>query len=527
MGTQRITDVPFSDEVSSIFTNDSGKRRQIDLSAFSSLLDFSPIINEKSGEIIIATDSSNAKFRGMNVYGKSKQYSTTGKNLSPITEATAEADSYFIPMTNIDLKSGTYTFSMKPSSTSGSFLLAFFNASGSVIGKIETTNAVAHGTVTLAEDATAYRGYTNIANTYRNIQLEKGSVATESEKYTGGKASPSPQYPQTVENCENTEVSVYGGNLFGGNSEETPQYDGHNYCDLGGKYGFNADYNAFVIPIIENKSYYFWGNFADTSLMIFHYLNSDREVISTYTSLYGKKEGIIPALANAKFIRFSLKTTDKMNIMLNMGTEALPYETYKEKQSLTIPYTLCGIPVSSGGNYTDDNGQEWLCDEVDMERGVYVQRIVKRIYNGQGEGRFKFESSEGLYALSPVSYGQMNYKSICNMFKMATSYTTLTTMSECAGLSKTRLMIKTDSFANAEELNAFLSENNMTVYFALETPIETPLTAEQIAAYKALHSNYPTTTILTNNGAGMMVKYGADTKLYIDNKFAELAAQLV
>ena len=36
-----------------------------------------------------------------------------------------------------------------------------------------------------------------------------------------------------------------------------------------------------------------------------------------------------------------------------------------------------GIPVDSGGNYTDADGQQWVCDEVDFERGVYVQRIQK------------------------------------------------------------------------------------------------------------------------------------------------------
>lgn len=48
-------------------------------------------------------------------------------------------------------------------------------------------------------------------------------------------------------------------------------------------------------------------------------------------------------------------------------------------QTLTLqtPNALPGIPVSSGGNYTDENGQQWVCDEVDLARGVRVQRITK------------------------------------------------------------------------------------------------------------------------------------------------------
>lgn len=46
-------------------------------------------------------------------------------------------------------------------------------------------------------------------------------------------------------------------------------------------------------------------------------------------------------------------------------------------QTLTLltPNGLPGIPVTSGGNYTDQSGQQWVCDEVDLERGVKVQRV--------------------------------------------------------------------------------------------------------------------------------------------------------
>lgn len=44
---------------------------------------------------------------------------------------------------------------------------------------------------------------------------------------------------------------------------------------------------------------------------------------------------------------------------------------------LQTPNALPGISVASGGNYTDENGQQWVCDEVDLARGVRVQRIAK------------------------------------------------------------------------------------------------------------------------------------------------------
>ena len=52
-------------------------------------------------------------------------------------------------------------------------------------------------------------------------------------------------------------------------------------------------------------------------------------------------------------------------------------------QTLTLPTPngLPGIPVTSGGNYTDPGGQRWVCDEVDLERGVRVQRVDKTCFD--------------------------------------------------------------------------------------------------------------------------------------------------
>ena len=57
-------------------------------------------------------------------------------------------------------------------------------------------------------------------------------------------------------------------------------------------------------------------------------------------------------------------------------SEPATYSPYRE-QLLTLPTPngLPGIPVTSGGNYTDSTGQQWVCDEVDLTRGVRVQRV--------------------------------------------------------------------------------------------------------------------------------------------------------
>ena len=65
-----------------------------------------------------------------------------------------------------------------------------------------------------------------------------------------------------------------------------------------------------------------------------------------------------------------------VKIQLEPGTTATAYEPYHE-QLLTLPTPngLPGIPVTSGGNYTDQTGQQWVCDEVDLERGVFQSTL--------------------------------------------------------------------------------------------------------------------------------------------------------
>lgn len=116
-----------------------------------------------------------------------------------------------------------------------------------------------------------------------------------------------------------------------------------------------------------------------------------------------------------------------------------------ERQTITLqtPNGLPGIPVTSGGNYTDPTGRQWVCDEVDLERGVRVQRIDKSAF---------------------------------------------------------------DSTKTLVEQNATLA-----------TPIETPLTPAELAAYKALTTYAPDTVVQAADGAGLKLDYQRDVNIVIKN----------
>ena len=93
-------------------------------------------------------------------------------------------------------------------------------------------------------------------------------------------------------------------------------------------------------------------------------------------------------------------------------------------------------------------------------------------------------------------------------------------------LAGTGMYYKND-MKTLEEVNAMFAELGTNIVFVgvLETPIETPLSAEELEQYKTIHTNYPTTTILSD--AQLEVNYVADTKNYIDKKFVALQTALV
>ena len=76
------------------------------------------------------------------------------------------------------------------------------------------------------------------------------------------------------------------------------------------------------------------------------------------------------------------RTIEVKDFQLELGSDSTAYSPYREQLlTLQTPNGLPGIPVTSGGNYTDQNGQQWVCDEVDLERGVKVQRIDKSAFD--------------------------------------------------------------------------------------------------------------------------------------------------
>ena len=216
---------------------------------------------------------------------------------------------------------------------------------------------------------------------------------------------------------------------------------------------------------------------------------------------------------------------DIKNLKLEKGTVATKWTpnptdgdplTY-QPLTLSTPGGLPGIPVSSGGNYTDESGQQWVCDEIDLARGKYVQRVGTETING-GYNLSETPDTPGRFSQYNVGFTNLykngEYESICNIASWASwgFDNTHTNTNWLFALSNTGYYISPPSesgIESAEELNNLLNSLEFPVVFVgqLATPIETDLTAEEIAAYKALHTYSPTTTVSNDAAAWMKVGY--------------------
>jgi hypothetical protein len=214
-------------------------------------------------------------------------------------------------------------------------------------------------------------------------------------------------------------------------------------------------------------------------------------------------------------------------------------ETDENPQMLTIstPNSLPGVTANTVSNYTDENGQKWYCDEVDFEKGVYVQRIKEYVFNGDESWQNLSASSRAFYLkLDSRSYGYYG-RMLCDKLPYSANVSDGNDRSVGIRAVKSssrggfcvylRIPEEYADVTTVAKFKEWLSENPLTTYIDLPEPIEIPLTEEQLAQYATLHTNYPNTTIFNDGGAGMEVKYVADTKLYIDKKFAELSTALL
>lgn len=186
-----------------------------------------------------------------------------------------------------------------------------------------------------------------------------------------------------------------------------------------------------------------------------------------------------------------------------------------QSQSLTIstPTGLPGIPVDSAiipvdlvGNYTDAKGQKWVCDEVNDSKRVHrIEQIEfdgspdeswRMIFNENAQRNFFYiavekmalrKNDNNMLICSSYPYSQYGYAD-------PTANNTV-----CFQSNNLNFACTTSSFTSLEEWREYLGKNKVGLIYAVSEPIETPLSPEELAAYRALQTYDGTTVISVNS----------------------------
>lgn len=201
-----------------------------------------------------------------------------------------------------------------------------------------------------------------------------------------------------------------------------------------------------------------------------------------------------------------------------------------ELQTLTIPTPngLLGLKVDVNGNYTDETGQQWICDEIDLARGKYVQRIRKIVLDGNIDTKHIGQHENGTkylgITLQEKDYTLKASNMLCTRYIRA-EWTNKNGYVYSA--RKDTVFITDNRFTDSETTKKIIDEEKPVIIYPLLTPIETDLPPETISVFRQLHTNYPNTIISNNADAGMELTYTVDTQSYVDSKIAEVSTAIV
>lgn len=524
------------------------------------------VINTVFGTTIIINDAAEDRpFRGVRVFGKSTQRTTTGAQLLSIKQEDVANKDGLSAKVNVD---GGITVTGTPDKqyatiygkdiilSPGKYYLNGGNGSaGAVLLKARITFSdgssknCANGSFEVTPDTKSvsiliqYESATIQSVNYTIYpMLNKGETALPFEPYTGGKPSPNPEYPQEIVSAGesgNITVEVRGKNLLTGRLYFT------NYSS-NASYVYNEDevtlpYTppsetrgiGYVVPCKPGVQYTFSVTNPNKNwhLGIAEYRNFEqaKSFLNKIGYQYGSEKSSIKYTAVGNGVLVCMiagkwtdgkttihECTESELLQLEIGSEATTYEPYRTPQILTLqtPNGLPGVPVSKDGNYTDADGQQWVCDEIDLERGKYVQRVVIENISGGWELKPSSDISGRFFQPRLTNVFQTAVKTaVCNIANFV-SWGAPTNDIYAFALNKKVIYFSPPKGAEitAEELNAKLNSLSFPVVVVgeLATPIERDLTPEEIAAYKALRTYGPTTVVSNDAGAGMEVTYVAE-----------------
>ena len=496
-----------------------------------------------------------SRFTSLAIYGKSTQGSTTGAQLLDINNLTdvsnypntAIAENGGLSKRNEDLSSpDRYLINVIPNMQYSISAVDFVN--GAVLqisdlyqkGESESVvdtriyaqrkqvefNSGKYEQLTLS----FFSPQLNTEFKATHIMLNAGSAALLWEPYTGGAPSPSPSYPQEIESAgQSGEIGIEVGN--NGYIQKGTYFSNVRPFSLKKGYTYHierekaiANINCFVLNEY-NKS-------LTNSSVLYDYGYTTKKLTTINATGIVDKECRMPMKYDKVGYTFTVKseglylyqavntyTENTDELYIGYAPNILNEEYKKQTLIIPTPGGLPGIPVSTGGNYTDEKGQQWVADEIDLARGERVQWIGKHELTGkENVADFGLSPRTRMVSIAiPDAYidaGNHGYLKavMSNKYKQAKCSELKDDINLIARGQQRNICFSIPTDVGIEDFktdlsNQYASGRPVKVYYKLATPIRTPLPPETIAAYKSLKTYSPTTTVINDAGAGMIVGY--------------------
>ena len=222
--------------------------------------------------------------------------------------------------------------------------------------------------------------------------------------------------------------------------------------------------------------------------------------------------------------------------MLSRGTTQLPWQPYVAPSSalITLTDSLRGIPVSSGGTYTDESGQQWIADYIYRRQtdGKWMlwRNCGSIVYDGsEDENWAKDPNFERFYSQNTgfQESTTSNPKSLNSLLALTISGGTQTYRNVYTITNSTSLYVSLNGTETLDDLKQLLAQKPMTLVGILATPTVEELPENVQAELNGLYTYNLHTDMWNNDGAYMGLKYVADTKTWINNKIAGLSTAML
>lgn len=494
------------------------------------------IINTMSGESpLVIPDSAERVNKRLELGGKTEQAQTSGKNLfdpnnnyedlvwirnnGEIVGGSNARTSDYIPV-----EQGNYAFQFDVINYNQMFVAGY--NTGKQFVKIVGT--ISKGKCIIKIDdiqiETIRLSYTREST---RIQLERSETQTPYEPYTGGKPSPSPEYPQEIKNSGKwteekqkyeIDVKVTGRNLFNGKllKGKFITDDMNVVSDL-------VTMNTFDKPVeIEpNTDYVISANGVIWEGNINVYDENGKKIVQHFT-------GKFKTPSNAKYIRASISNARApidSKIQMEYGTAMNEFEQYHQPQVLTL---TSDRPITKWDRLVEQGGEiGWLYQSA-SDTDVKPSRLDLFPY---GFSLFK-DFGNGVYVYKVVNIKKaIGFQtSLCEQFKNKDgSYSTGDLFCYSDQPSIQMQYFVTD-IPTLEEFKTWMETNPLTMVYQTVESQFVPLQQSEQNAIRALKTYYPTTVITADGGEldpDIKVTYTADTKNYIDNKVSAKVASII